>query len=322
LVDVESQGQVKTGRSNKDLPRLWLLIGSVTVSGVASGIPLLNAIFYLVGMVSLIILAVRYGYWPGAIGSILMIGSCLLLYGPLLAASCLLMVVIPGLLMSYQARKIGEPRKILLWGMLPYLAPAIVLIAMYPEINSQMPAMIGELNKQLAISGGMFGMAGEGLNQAISSAQSTFEWIIRLLPGIFITMGAAMVLFAYLGAARLGARFGAIMPTMQPVYFWRASELWLIPLGLSLILVLLGGQSFGAIGQNALVFLVHLYALYGLSIAEFYMRQSMGLGWLRIILYLLIIIAAIVIVPMLAFIGLLDSRFDLRKIDEKKVSSS
>jgi isoprenylcysteine carboxyl methyltransferase (ICMT) family protein YpbQ len=98
--------------------------------------------------------------------------------------------------------------------------------------------------------------------------------------------------------------------------------LWLIPLGLSLILVLLGGQSYGAIGQNALVFLVHLYALYGLCIVEFFMRQSLTMGWLRAILYLLIIIAAMVIIPVLAFMGLIDSRFDLRKIDAKKVSSS
>lgn len=224
--------------------------------------------------------------------------------------------------MSYQARRIGEPHKILLWGMLPYMIPTLVLMAFYPDLILQMPSIISEINKQLAINGGLFGLTGESLNQAINSAQKTFEWIIRLMPGIFITMAAAVVLFGYLGAVSLGSRFGAIMPAFRPMHQWRANELWLIPLGLSLILVLLGGQSYGAIGQNALVFLVHLYALYGLCIVEFFMRQSLTMGWLRAILYLLIIIAAMVIIPVLAFMGLIDSRFDLRKIDAKKVSSS
>lgn len=297
-------------------------MGFTAVSGLASGIPLFNAIFFLIGLVSLIILNVRYGYRPGLIGALLIIVGSLFLYGPFLAVGCLLMVIAPALLMSYQARKIGEPHKILLWGMAPYLIPVITLIAFYPEMIAQMPSMLTEMNKQLTLSGAIFGMAGESLNQAISSAQSTFEWIIRLLPGIFATMAAAVVLFGYLGAVSIGSRMGAVMPAFRPMYFWRAHELWLLPLGLTLIMILFGGHTFGAAGQNILVFLVHLYALYGFSVAEFYLRQSMSSGWLRVILYLLVIIAAMVIIPILAFIGLIDSRFDLRKIDEKEVSSS
>jgi hypothetical protein len=322
LVDLENQEQVKTGRSNKDRSRLWLLVGFVTVSGMASGVPLFNAIFYLIGLVSLIILTVRYGYWPGIIGATLMIGTSLFLYGPILAAGCLLMVIAPALLMSYQARKIGEPYKILLWGMAPYLIPIVLLVAFYPDMIDQMPMMLTEMNKQLTISGAMFGLVGDNLNQAISSAKTTFEWIIRLLPGIFATMAGAVVLFGYLGAVSIGSRIGAVMPALRPMYFWRAHELWLLPLGLSLVFVLFGGQTFGPVGQNALVFLAHLYALYGFSVAEFYLRQSMSSGWLRAILYLLIIIAAMIIIPVLAFIGLIDSRFDLRKIEEKEVPSS
>lgn len=297
-------------------------MGFAAVSGLASGIPLFNAIFFLIGLVSLIILTVRYGYRPGLIGALLIVVGSLSLYGLFLAVGCLMMVIAPALLMSYQARKIGEPHKILLWGMAPYLIPVITLIAFYPEMIAQMPSMLAEMNKQLTLSGAIFGMTGENLNQAISSAQVTFEWIIRLLPGIFVTMAAAVVLFGYLGAVGIGSRMGAVMPTFRPMYFWRAHELWLLPLGLSLLMVLVGGQTFGPIGQNALVFLVHLYALYGFSVTEYYLRQSMSSGWLRVILYLLVIVAAMVIIPMLAFIGLIDSRFDLRKIDEKEVSSS
>jgi hypothetical protein len=319
---VENQELAKPGRSNKDRSRLWLLMGFAAVSGLASGIPLFNAIFFLIGLVSLIILTVRYGYRPGLIGALLIIVGSLLLYGPFLAVGCLVMVITPAMLMSYQARKIGEPHKILLWGMAPYLIPVITLIAFYPEMIAQMPSMLAEMNKQLTLSGAIFGMAGESLNQAVNSAQATFEWIIRLLPGILATMAAAVILFGYLGAVSIGSRMGAVMPTFRPMYFWRAHELWLLPLGLSLLMVLLGGQTFGPIGQNILVFLVHLYALYGFSVAEYYLRQSMSSGWLRAILYLLVIVAAMVIIPMLAFIGLIDSRFDLRKIDEKEVSSS
>ncbi|NLI16620.1 MAG: DUF2232 domain-containing protein [candidate division Zixibacteria bacterium] len=301
---------------------MWLLTGLAVLSGLVSGIPLLNAIFFLIGLVSLIILNVRYGYLPAVMGAVLVIVASLFLYGPFLAIGCLLMVIAPAMFMSYQARKIGEPSTILVWGMVPYLIPLVALIVFYPEIIAQMPAMLAELNKQLTLSGAMFGVTGDNLTRAMVSAQTTFEWTIRLMPGIFATMAAATVLFGYLGAVGIGSRMGAVMPSFRPMYLWRASELWLLPLGLSLIMVLFGGQSFGPIGQNALVFLVHLYALYGFSVIEFYLRQSMSSVWLRVILYLLVIVAAVVIIPMLAVIGLIDSRFDLRKIGEKEESSS
>jgi uncharacterized membrane protein len=87
---VENQGLAKPERSSKDRSRMWLLTGLAALSGLVSGIPLLNAIFFLIGLVSLIILNVRYGYLPAVMGAVLVIVASLFLYGPFQAIGCLL----------------------------------------------------------------------------------------------------------------------------------------------------------------------------------------------------------------------------------------
>ena len=298
-----------------------MLFTLVASAGVAAGIPFLNAILFFIGLVALIIMAVRFGYWFALIASLSTIALCLFLYGPYVAAGCLILFIGPGLLMSRKARTFSKPYKILLWGMLPYLIPIIALIAFYPYLIAQTPTLVEEIRQQLVAGGGFWGLTGDNLNQAVMAAEKTFELVMRLTPGIFATMFAAIVLFGYLGATSMGARFGAIMPAFRPISLWRASELWLIPLGLSLVFLLVGG-SIRPIGENLLVFLVHLYALYGICIIEFYFKKTLVMGWLRIILYLLVLTVAVVVIPVLAFLGLIDSRFDLRKMDVKKTSAS
>jgi uncharacterized protein YybS (DUF2232 family) len=318
---VETRGQVKAGWPGSDRSRLFALYSTVTLSGVGAGIPFINAILFLAGLIALIILTVRYGYWLASVGCLVAVGLCLILYGINLVMGYMILVVGPGLLMSYKARSFSEPYKVLLWGMLPYLLPVIALIAFYPYIIAQTPTLLEELHRQLAAGGGIFGLSGSSLDQAVAATQKTFEVIMRLAPGIFFTMFAAIALFGYMGAASIGARFGAIMPAFSPMSSWRASELWLIPLGAALVCLLLGGGTLKPIGENLLVFMVHLYALYGICLVEHYFKKSLTLGWLRAILYVLFLTVAVVIIPLLAFLGLVDSRFDLRKMDVNKASS-
>jgi hypothetical protein len=315
---VESPGQVNTNRLSSDRTRLWLLFGFVALSGLAAGVPFFNAGFFFLGLMALVILMVRYGYLFSFSASLLAIAVCTLLYGPILAGGILIMILSPGLLMGYKARAFGSPNQILIWGMIPALLPLLVVIVYYPFLISQTPEFVAEMHKQLTANAGLIGLSGADLDQALNSIKATVELTIRLAPGILFTTMIAIVVLGYLGAVSMGSRFGAIIPVSKPLSLWRASEYWLIPLGLSLFFVLLGGGTLMIIGENMLVFLVHVYAFFGICLLEYYFRQILVSGWLRLVLYLLGMVIGIVFIPILAFLALIDSRFDIRKINAEK----
>ena len=127
-------------------------------------------------------------------------------------------------------------------------------------------------------------------------------------------MFLSIVLFSYLGASAMSPYFGALLPRFKPLYLWKPSEFWLIPLGLSLLFILLGNQGLKIIGENTLVFMIHLYAFFGVCLIDFYFKRIRIPALIRLIIYLLVLVAMVVIIPFLAVIGVIDSRFDFRKI--------
>jgi uncharacterized protein YybS (DUF2232 family) len=160
----------------------------------------------------------------------------------------------------------------------------------------------------------MLGLKAGQIELLTSSMTTTVTWVLRLAPGIFLTMFISIALFAFLGAGEIGSRFSAMLPRSKPLYLWRLPELWLIPLGLSLLFVLLGNPILKIIGENAMVFLVHLYAFFGICLVDYYFKGFSISAPIRLTIYLLAALVLVFVIPALAVLALIDSRVDFRKV--------
>jgi len=226
------------------------------------------------------------------------------------------MVFIPGIIMGYKARTFSSPLSVIFMGMIPFLFPVALVIVLFPELNSQAPEMISQMQNMLAENGSLLRMDGSQLEIMNASIKTTFEWMLRLLPGILFTVFISITLFAYLGALSVSSYFNTILPRFKPLYLWKASELWLIPFGISLLFVLTGSLWLKTIGENILYFMVHLYAFFGICYVDFHFRKMNIPVPARVILYLIVLVIIVIIIPALAVLGVIDSRFDFRKVSQ------
>lgn len=297
-----------------DQAKLWYLNLAILSSGLFAGVMMINVLFFLFAISALIVMTVRFRYMFVVLSCLGSLALCLVFYGAVVAASFAFLVLIPGLLMGYKSRLFNSPNSIIAWGIFPYLLPIGLLITYYPQLSAQASFIISEILGMIELSAAEFGIAGNELQILYTAIPEIVKWSLRLMPGIFFTLFVSLVFFAYLIATSVSPYFGAVVPRMNPLYLWKAGEIWLIPLGLGLLLVLSGGNWPKIIGENLLVFMVHFFAFFGICVIDFYFKKIKVHLLVRLLIYLFILVAVVVAIPLLAIIGLVDSRFDFRKI--------
>lgn len=299
--------------ANSDRTKLWLLVTIVTLSGLSMGIMIFNMMSFFLAQIALILLTVRYRYLYAIIPCLVALSASAIVYGTSLSMVFFFLALLPGLLMGIKARTFSTPHAIVSWGFAPYLVTVLIVILFYSEISSQTELIIAEFQTLMQESAVPFNIGAAELEEILEMSNKVIYWTIRLMPGILFTMFAALILFAYLGTTYIAKYFGAVIPGMSPTYFWKVSEIWLIPFGITLAMILLGGDSLKIIGENLLVFFVHFYAFFGFCVIDFYLNQLNIPFPVRLIIYLMLVLPAITI-PVIAFLGLIDSRFDFRKL--------
>ncbi len=296
-----------------DTSKLWLLLAIVSLSGLPIGVPVINMIAFFMAQVALIILVVRYSYLFAIIPCLIAMAVSSLFYGFSASMMYFFLALLPGLLMGFKSRTFNTPRSIVFWGFAPYLVLVLITILFYADISSQSELIAAEFKGMIQEDVMPMGLSGAELEQFMEMANQVIYWTTRLLPGILFTMFAALVLFVYLAATSTAKYFGAVIPSMAPSYFWKIGELWLIPFGISMAFVLIGNEGIRILGENLLVFFIHFYAFFGICVIDFYLNQLNIPFVVRFIIYLLLLLPVITI-PLLALLGIIDSRFDFRKL--------
>ncbi len=305
-----------------DRTKLWSLNLVILFSGLLAGVMMINVLLFLCALAALIIMTVRFRYSFVILSCLGALALCMILYGISMTASFGLLVIIPGLLMGYKTRVFNSPASIIAWGFFPYLLPIGLMIFYYSQLIAQTPYIISELTGAIESSAAGFGIAASELQALYTAIPEVIKWSLRLMPGIFFTLFVSLVFFAYLIATYVSQYFGAVVPKMNPLYLWKAGEIWLIPLGLGLFLVLVGGNSPKIIGENLLFFMVHLFAFFGICIIDFYFKRMNVHILIRLLIYLFVMVVVIVAIPALAVLGVIDSRFDFRKITHSAENSN
>jgi len=297
-----------------DRLKLWLLSLIIILSGIFIGLPVINVIISFAALVGLILFSVRYRYPFLILVCLLALAGCALIYGAAVALVFGYLALLPGVVMGYKARTYSTPFSIVLWGFLPFLVPLSLLVIYYSQIVSAIPVIISDVQDSIQQGAMLLGISSGQVQQMLTFVEQALPWFVKLLPGILLTTFLGLVFFSYAGASLTASSFGAVLPRMTPLNFWQAHELWLVPTGLALLFVLIGGHWLKAIGENALVFFIHFYAFYGLCLVDFYLREINIPVIVRLIVYLFVILVVVIVVPLLAVIGLADSRFDFRKL--------
>lgn len=300
--------------AKSDRIKLWLLVLVVVLSGLFLGLMLVNVLFFLLAEMALIILMVRYRYAFIILPCFLAIAVNLLVYDGIISVAYAYLVLLPGLIMGHKARAFSTPGSIVAWGFAPYIVPVVISIAYHGQLMALVPDLTAEIQTLMEEIAGGAGIRGAELESLLVSVEPTMRLMIRLSPGILFTMFVGLVMFSYLGATAVNKYFGAVLPKMSPLYLWKAGEIWLLPLGASLLFILLGGEGLKTIGENLLVFFVHFYAFFGICFIDYYFNRINIPAPLRIIIYIIMIVVVFVAVPVLALLGVIDSRFDFRKI--------
>ena len=297
-----------------DRTKIWVLNLAIVLSGLFLSLPIANALLVWLAQVALIILIVRYRYTFTVLPALMAFAMVMIVYGWQACLVYCYLVLLPGVLMGYKARTYSTPQAVILWGFGPYLLPIILTIIYYAQLGEQIPAMVAQMQAMLETGAHQLGVSGGELEAMLVSARKVVEWMVRLLPGILFTMFLGLALFAYIGASAVNSFFGAVFPRTSALYLWKANEFWLVPLAVALGFVLLGNNMLKIIGENFLVFLVHLYAFYGICFFDYYFKKANIPLPIRIIIYAILLVAVIVAIPALAVVAVIDSRFDFRKI--------
>ena len=137
---------------------------------------------------------------------------------------------------------------------------------------------------------------------------------LRLQPGMECVMGVLSLVLAYRFGQFLAPRFGLGLPPSTSFRLWRPWDELIWALIGSLVLVLVGDGVLRDLGLNALVVVAAIYATHGVAVARFYMARLGVPTLVELFVYLSLVFAMGISVPLLGAVGVLDTWFDWRRL--------
>lgn len=314
--------------------RLSVLGGAaVAASGLFWLAPVLNTVTAIAGIVALILIVARLGYSRGfsaaLMGFILAFGTSSLTIGYLeglySALFYALIVIAPGIAMGRASRGLAHPVSVVLHGMIPFAVLLLLFSNLYIEwmrdlstvtatFNSALEAYIKSNPVLLKIVRENYGGAENSLATFTKEFGEFLKNVLKLTPGFLVTIFLGTVVFSVALAGYIAGRAGIIIPRFRPYHLWKASGWWLLPTMLGLIPVVLRmGELMFYVGLNLLVVAGHVYMVVGLAIVEAFFKRIYVPVPIRVIFYLILILAGPVSMTFLAVLGLSDTKFAFKR---------
>jgi hypothetical protein len=151
------------------------------------------------------------------------------------------------------------------------------------------------------------GAAGTRLSEDIAKMFETFR---RLTPSLLILAGVGQLFLGWVGLMLLLKALGRFQPVLIGFSFWKMPYNYIYIVGATVLLRLVGTESMRVVADNAILFMAFFYAVFGLSVFEYYLKKIKLSLLFRIIFYIAFLPGALFAV----FVGLFDSYFDFRKV--------
>ncbi len=178
---------------------------------------------------------------------------------------------------------------------------------------SQAPMAREELAAQVLSQLDAMGFSAVG--EETEAVRQLLVSLLRLEPAMEFVAGLLTAVLAY-GLAQHGARrLGLGLPAALPMRQWRMWDqlIWVLIVAMAVKLVTDDGLM-DDLAVNALAAMVVLYAVQGLALTRFYMWRMRVPPSLQVLFYAVLFFASGVSSWLLAGAGLLDTRFDWRRL--------
>ena len=300
--------------------------------GVLWSFPILNVVSAIPAIAGLMLVVSRLGYLRALLLSIsalilaILVGFAikgieLAVFGALLVS---VIAIIPGIAMGVAARSFSAPIKTVLYGCIPIILIAAMSIIFYSNLESITTDIVRNFNASMVTylddNPGMsslltqrYGAEADAREKFLDETDKIITYLVQVMPGFMIFAFMAIVIISLVLAGRMALPFGIMVPTLRSFYLWKASEWWLLPTFLGLVLIFVGGDLGKYLGSNILVVTGHVYAFAGLAYIEAFLRRISAPLIIRIAVYILLLLGSLPSMVFMAVLGLLDSRFGFRR---------
>ena len=226
-----------------------------------------------------------------------------------------LQLVIPPIAMAWLLnRGFGAGRSFTIAG----LCLAVACIMLYQQHSTIFMQVIDQMHS--SVTGMINGlMSSKGVDQATMDATAdhitqSFFYIKWLMPGILVAFGLTQLFIAFILVEKFYTRRDSYFPGLGPYIYWKIPEKLLYSLALALAVRLVLHGFWQQAADNVLFVLVLLYAVGGLSLIEYMLRKLQLPVYLKIVVYLALVVFQIPGLIMATMIGVFDSYFDYRKV--------
>jgi len=277
---------------------VFLIVSGIPVVGYLAQVAAIFSILYFVfeGMLLFALL--------GGIGSLVM---ALFFYGfnPILIGIWA-QIIIPGAVLGRMMAVGKTPPKAFLISMLSLIVITLGIFLL--EKDTIFGAI--DQSKEMAtnLMGGMSaGAGGVRMSESISQMFDTFR---RLTPSLLILSGIGQLFLGWVGLMLILKMLGRFQPVLIGFAYWKMPYNYIYIVGITILLRMIGNESIRIVADNAILFMAFFYAVFGLSVFEYYLKKIKLSLLLRIIFYIAFLPGALFAI----FIGLFDSYFDFRKV--------
>jgi hypothetical protein len=317
--------------------RLSILGGAaVAASGLLWAIPGFNFIAGLAGMVGLILIVSRLGYfrglWMAGMGLLLALWTSSLIIGYLEGLYYVSLyagvVIAPALVIGWASRNLYRPILLVYYGLMPFALLFLVFMSIYSGWMHNLSRTIDNIKSEIELFANSnpaivklietnYGQGGDSMAAFLEDSGPFAEDMLKITPGFLVILSLGVVVFGIAIAGYLATRLGIIIPRFREFHLWRASGWWLLPTIAALIPIVFRVKEFWFYaGLNILIVTGHVYMVVGLSIVEAFFRRILLAAPIRIIFYLVLIMAGPVSMAFLAILGLADTKFNFKRETE------
>ena len=224
----------------------------------------------------------------------------------------LVLAPLVGLAAAYQLVRGKSYGHIIAGAALPGLAQGVFLMV----AASQEPQLREELADQVL---GQFESLELPAGVDADAMRLLLISLLRLEPAMEYMAGLLTAVLAYGMAVFAARRLGWTLPPAAPMREWRLWDrlIWVLIGGMGLKLIV-GDGLVDDLAVNALVVMVVLYAVQGFSLTRFYIWRMRIPRSLEFLFYAVLLFASGISSWVLAGVGLLDTRFDWRRLATKE----
>ncbi len=245
-------------------------------------------IFALLGCIGSLVMAVLFfGFTPALIG-------------------VWAQAMIPGAVLGRMMAVGKSPAKAFITSMIFLIVIALGIFLLEKNVIFGVINDSKEMAKNL-VGGIESGAAGVRLTENIAKM---FETLRRLTPSLLILSSVGQLFLGWVGLMLVLKMLGRFQPVLISFAYWKMPYNYIYIVGIMVLLRLIGTEAMRVVADNVILFMAFFYALFGLSVFEYYLKKIKLSLLLRIIFYIAFLPGALFAI----FIGLFDSYFDFRKV--------